>query len=97
MKPESSTNFGSRNFKALKLDFLPLILQDTSLNPPPPLKNEIVVDRLASIQIRGRYESLKKEASELDSQIKQLHDALDTLLRIQQRYVHVKMSLVCCW
>jgi hypothetical protein len=55
------------------------------MNPPPPLKNEIVVDRLASIAIRSRYEALKKEASELESQIKQLQDALDTLLRIQQR------------
>lgn len=57
------------------------------MNPPPPLKNEVVVDRLASIAIRNRYEALKKEASELESQIKQLQDALDTLLRIQQRYV----------
>jgi len=63
------------------------VFQDASLNPPPPLKNEIVVDRLASIAIRSRYEALKKEASELESQIKQLQDALDTLLRIQQRYV----------
>jgi hypothetical protein len=61
--------------------------QDTSLNPPPPLKNEIVVDRLASIPVRSLHEALKKEASELESQIKQLHDSLDTLLRIQQRYV----------
>ncbi|XP_033611428.1 uncharacterized protein LOC111874632 isoform X2 [Cryptotermes secundus] len=61
------------------------LANDTSLNPPPPLKNEIVVDRLASVPVRGRYESLKKEATELESQIKQLHDALDTLLRIQQR------------
>jgi hypothetical protein len=64
------------------------VFQDTSLNPPPPLKNELVVDRLASIPVRSRYEALKKEATELESQIKQLHDALDTLLRIQQRYVH---------
>lgn len=63
------------------------------MNPPPPLKNEIVVDRLASIPVRGRYEALKKEATELESQIKQLHDALDTLLRIQQRYVCVCVSL----
>jgi hypothetical protein len=61
------------------------VFQDTSLNPPPPLKNEIVVDRLASVPVRSRYEALKKEAAELESQIKQLHDALDTLLRIQQR------------
>lgn len=56
-----------------------------ALNPPPPLKNEIVVDRLASVAVRGRYEALRKEALELETQIKQLQDALDTLLRIQQR------------
>uniref|UniRef100_A0A1V1FKT3 Putative cysteine-rich protein 13 n=1 Tax=Reticulitermes speratus TaxID=60591 RepID=A0A1V1FKT3_9NEOP len=61
------------------------LANDASLNPPPPLKNEIVVDRLASIAVRSRYDALKKEASELESQIKQLQDALDTLLRIQQR------------
>jgi uncharacterized protein involved in exopolysaccharide biosynthesis len=64
-----------------------LLFQDASLNPPPPLKNEIVVDRLASIAVRSHYEALKKEAAELEGQIKQLQDALDTLLRIQQRYV----------
>lgn len=62
------------------------LVNDTSMNPPPPpLKNEIVIDRLASLPVRSRYEALKKEALELDNQIKQLHDALDTLLRIQQR------------
>ncbi|CAG2068077.1 unnamed protein product [Timema podura] len=58
-------------------------LQD--LNPPPPLKNELVVDRLVNLQPRSRFEALKKEALELDTQIKQLQDSLDTLLRIQQR------------
>ncbi|GLG98252.1 Protein kinase C, partial [Gryllus bimaculatus] len=58
---------------------------DATANPPPPLKNEIVVDRLASVSARGRYEALRKEASDLEVQIKQLQDALDTLLRIQQR------------
>ncbi|XP_021916458.1 SH3 and cysteine-rich domain-containing protein isoform X4 [Zootermopsis nevadensis] len=61
------------------------LANDSPVNPPPPLKNEVVVDRLASITVRSRYDALKKEASELESQIKQLHDALDTLLRIQQR------------
>ncbi|KAK7791980.1 hypothetical protein R5R35_007968 [Gryllus longicercus] len=58
---------------------------DATSHPPPPLKNEIVVDRLASVSARGRYEALRKEASDLEVQIKQLQDALDTLLRIQQR------------
>ncbi|XP_066994255.2 SH3 and cysteine-rich domain-containing protein 3 isoform X5 [Anabrus simplex] len=53
--------------------------------PPPPLKNEIVVDRLSSVSARARYDALRKEELELETQIKQLQDSLDTLLRIQQR------------
>lgn len=60
-------------------------LNDVTAHPPPPLKNEIVVDRLASVSARGRYEALRKEAQDLEAQIKQLQDALDTMLRIQQR------------
>jgi hypothetical protein len=67
-------------------------LQDAVLNPPPPLKDEILVDRLASIPVRSRYEALKKEAADLEGQIKQLHDALETLLRIQQRYVFLTFT-----
>lgn len=44
-----------------------------------------MVDRLASIQIKPSHEALRKEASELEIQIKQIQDALDTLVRIQQR------------
>ncbi|XP_046668557.1 uncharacterized protein LOC124359657 isoform X3 [Homalodisca vitripennis] len=55
------------------------------VNAPPPLKNELVVDRLASVQVRSRYETLRVEAAELETQIKQLQDALDTMARIQQR------------
>ena len=52
---------------------------------------------MASIAVRSRYEALKKEASELESQIKQLQDALDTLLRIQQRYVSLSFTgIVSC-
>lgn len=43
------------------------------------------MDRLASIQIKPSHEALKKEAGELEIQIKQIQDALDTLIRIQQR------------
>ncbi|KAI5753781.1 hypothetical protein M8J77_003302 [Diaphorina citri] len=49
------------------------------------LKNELVIDRLASLDVKSRYESLRTEAAELETQIKQLQDALDTLSRIQQR------------
>uniref|UniRef100_A0A8D8VID2 SH3 and cysteine-rich domain-containing protein 3 n=1 Tax=Cacopsylla melanoneura TaxID=428564 RepID=A0A8D8VID2_9HEMI len=49
------------------------------------LKNELVIDRLASLDVKSRYESLRNESAELEAQIKQLQDALDTLSRIQQR------------
>lgn len=49
------------------------------------MKNEIVLDRLASLDVKSRYESLRNEAAELETQIKQLQDTLDTLSRIQQR------------
>uniref|UniRef100_A0A1B6CG85 Phorbol-ester/DAG-type domain-containing protein n=1 Tax=Clastoptera arizonana TaxID=38151 RepID=A0A1B6CG85_9HEMI len=62
---------------------------DTSSTDPHSLplsfKNELVADRLASIQIHSRYETLRVEALELETQIKQLQDALDTMIRIQQR------------
>ncbi|XP_047103337.1 uncharacterized protein LOC124722181 [Schistocerca piceifrons] len=53
--------------------------------PPPLLKNEIIVDRLASVSVRTRLDALRKEAMDLEQQMKQNQDALDTLLRIQQR------------
>ncbi|RZF34440.1 hypothetical protein LSTR_LSTR012191, partial [Laodelphax striatellus] len=55
------------------------------MNYPPPLKNELVIDRLASINVRQKYDSLRAEANELETQIKQLQDALDSMQRIQQR------------
>ncbi|KAL0277870.1 UNVERIFIED_CONTAM: hypothetical protein PYX00_004997 [Menopon gallinae] len=56
-------------------------------NVPPVLKNEIVVDRLANIQIKERLDAMKKDCSDLEAQIKQLTDALHTLTRVQQRSV----------
>lgn len=49
------------------------------------MKDELVVDRLASIQVKPSHEALRKESTELEAQIKQTQDALDTLVRIQQR------------
>lgn len=59
------------------------VLQEANL--PPQLKNELIVDRLASVPVRSRYEALRVEAVELETQIKQLTDALDTMIRIQHR------------
>ncbi|KAK6640081.1 hypothetical protein RUM43_008358 [Polyplax serrata] len=63
--------------------------QETSAssNLPPSLKNEIVLDRLTGCQVRDKFESAKKESSELEMQAKQLSDALHTLSRVQQRSI----------
>lgn len=41
-------------------------------NLPPPLRNELVVERGASIQVRPSLEALKREAADLEMQIRQL-------------------------
>lgn len=58
---------------------------------PPPLKDELVIDRLASVQVKPSFDALKKEAADLELQIKQIQEALDTLLRIQQRSVEANL------
>lgn len=47
------------------------------------LKNELIIDSGASIQVRPSLEALKRESEELESQIKQLQDSVDALVRIQ--------------
>lgn len=44
-----------------------------------------MVDRLASVQIKPSLDALKKEATDLELQIKQITDSLDTLQRMQVR------------
>ena len=58
-----------------------LILQDF----PLALKDELYFDRLSGFSFRTRYESLRKEASDIESQIRQLNEALDALGRMLQR------------
>uniref|UniRef100_A0A8D8FW57 Serine/threonine-protein kinase dkf-1 n=2 Tax=Culex pipiens TaxID=7175 RepID=A0A8D8FW57_CULPI len=47
------------------------------------LKNELIVDSGASIQVRPSLEALKRESQELEIQIKQLQDSVDALVRSQ--------------
>ncbi|CAG7691245.1 unnamed protein product [Allacma fusca] len=51
----------------------------------PVLKDELLVERLTTPGARNRQETLRKEMSELESEMKQLNDSLDTLIRMQQR------------
>ncbi|XP_031355891.1 uncharacterized protein LOC116180168 isoform X6 [Photinus pyralis] len=54
-------------------------------NVPPPLKDQLVIDRLSAVQVQPAHDALKKESADLDAQIRQIQDSLETLLRIQQR------------
>ncbi|XP_055687718.1 uncharacterized protein LOC129792563 isoform X10 [Lutzomyia longipalpis] len=59
--------------------------QEYDENLPPPLRNELVVERGASIQVRPSFEALKREAADLEMQIRQLQDSVDALVRNQLR------------
>ncbi|CAN8010615.1 unnamed protein product [Ixodes pacificus] len=45
----------------------------------------MVVDRLASLSVAARAESLKQDIGQLETQVRQLQETLDALLRLQQR------------
>uniref|UniRef100_A0A1I8PL17 Stac-like n=1 Tax=Stomoxys calcitrans TaxID=35570 RepID=A0A1I8PL17_STOCA len=51
----------------------------------PALRNELVFDRHSSASLRVALESLKREAMDLEMQIRQLQDAIDVLNRQQIR------------
>ncbi|CAH1154321.1 unnamed protein product [Phaedon cochleariae] len=63
----------------------------TNENIPPPLKDELVIDRLSAVQIKPSHEALRKESQDLELQIRQIQDAVDTLLRVQQRSVEASL------
>ncbi|XP_052738436.1 uncharacterized protein LOC112043704 isoform X3 [Bicyclus anynana] len=52
---------------------------------PPVLRGEMLLDRMAGGQARLNYEQLRKDAVDLELQIKQLQDGLDALARVQSR------------
>lgn len=54
-------------------------------------KNELVTSYTSVSEIREKHDALKMEMVKLEAQIKQLQDSLDTLLRIQQRSVYVRV------
>jgi hypothetical protein len=45
-----------------------------------------VVDNMVGPTVRGKEDSLATEAFELECQIKQVQDGIDSLVRMQQRY-----------
>ncbi|XP_058123240.1 uncharacterized protein LOC131264996 [Anopheles coustani] len=61
-------------------------LPDYGMDPMVPVfKDELVVDRGATIQVRPSLEALRRESQELEIQIKQLQDSVDALVRTQIR------------
>lgn len=51
------------------------------------LKNELVVDRLASLDVRAGYDTIRAELMDLESQMKQIQDSVETFKRLQQRFI----------
>nr|CAH7722061.1 unnamed protein product [Callosobruchus chinensis] len=60
-------------------------------NIPPPLRDELVVDRLSALHLKPSHDALKHESLELETQVRQIRDALDTLVRVQQRSVEAAL------
>ena len=52
------------------------------------LHDELMVDRNTQGSARNRFDLLRGEAENLDIQTRQLTDALETLVRIQARYIY---------
>ncbi|KAL3268113.1 hypothetical protein HHI36_007240 [Cryptolaemus montrouzieri] len=57
----------------------------------PPLRDELVIDRLSAVQLKPSHDALSKEAADLEIQIRQIKDSLDTLVRMQQRSVEASL------
>lgn len=49
------------------------------------LGDQVIVDRLAQLQLPARAEALRNDLHTLDVQVRQLQEALDSLSRLQQR------------
>lgn len=58
---------------------------DFNDNSPPPFRNELVIERNSSVQLRTSLEALKREAADLEMQIRQLQDTVDAMVRTQIR------------
>ena len=54
----------------------------------PPLRDELIVDRATQNSARNRFDTLNKESNELDAQSRQLGEAYETMIRIQDRYFY---------
>ncbi|XP_035710620.1 uncharacterized protein LOC110853970 isoform X3 [Folsomia candida] len=69
---------------------LPIIQASESGDPQdlshvPILKEEVIMERQAAVSARNRLEGLRKEIASMESEMKQLQDSMDTLIRMQER------------
>ena len=69
------------------LDCIVLYFGMFQLEMAPPLRDEIIVDRATQESARSRFDTLNKDSDELDAQSRQLGEAYETMIRIQDRYV----------
>jgi len=51
------------------------------------LKNELIIDRLANLDVRAGYDTIRAELMDLESQMKQIQDSVETFKRLQQRFI----------
>ncbi|XP_022649695.1 uncharacterized protein LOC111245510 isoform X3 [Varroa destructor] len=69
----------------------PKDLHDTDPSQPldsyHTLGDQVIVDRLAQLQLPARAEALRNDLHTLDVQVRQLQEALDSLSRLQQRSI----------
>ncbi|CAK1553730.1 unnamed protein product [Leptosia nina] len=58
---------------------------------PPVLRGEMLLDRMGGGQARLNYEQLRKDAIDLEMQIKQLQESLESLIRLQNRSIETSI------
>ena len=65
--------------------FFIIIYYNLQLEMAPPLRDEIIVDRATQNSARNRYDSLRKEAEELNVQSKMLEEAYNKMSMMRTR------------
>ncbi|CAM1332316.1 Uncharacterised protein g10840 [Pycnogonum litorale] len=80
----TTSEFTKHVFVSAQVDSQAVSSVDTP-DQPQVLKDEVVLDNLAEIQVPAKPDSLRQEVNSLENQIRQLTEALDSLTRLQQR------------
>ncbi|XP_037527664.2 LOW QUALITY PROTEIN: uncharacterized protein LOC119404989 [Rhipicephalus sanguineus] len=89
--PRNPTGSGTIPATPPRHPFVPPRADDESVSSgdsqlqQPTLGEQVIVDRLASLSVSSRSESLRQDVAQLEVQVRQQQDTLDALLRMQQR------------